>query len=89
MGMGDGTFPDYRSLQGKPLEEERNNAYVAVTRAKRRLYISYPERKNVPWGTKDQKISRFFASFEITPPPFINYPFNEEQYLTEVGESKK
>lgn len=51
MGMGQGTFPDYRAI-GKPkaMIEEDNNAFVAVTRAKRFLYVSYPKTKTMPWG---------------------------------------
>ncbi len=40
-GLEDGIFPHARSLGDKPeLEEERRLAYVGVTRARRRLYIS-------------------------------------------------
>jgi DNA helicase-2/ATP-dependent DNA helicase PcrA len=49
MGMNDGTFPDYRA-HGPALEEERRNAFVAVTRSKRLLYVTYPKTKVMPWG---------------------------------------
>lgn len=63
MGMNQGTFPDYRSLQGKALEEEKNNAYVAITRAKRYIYITYPKRKMMPWGSeKEQERSQFLPT---------------------------
>ena len=41
-GMNDGTFPSERSLQDgiSGLEEERRIAYVAITRAKNKLFIS-------------------------------------------------
>ncbi|MDD5090738.1 MAG: ATP-dependent helicase [Candidatus Wallbacteria bacterium] len=52
MGMGQGCFPDYRAKSKSALEEERNNAFVAITRAKRFLYISYPKMKMMPWGGK-------------------------------------
>lgn len=41
-GMNDGVFPSERSMQDglKGLEEERRLAYVAMTRAKRKLYIT-------------------------------------------------
>lgn len=51
-GMDDMTFPDYRSIRdgGIALEQERNNLYVAVTRAQRYLYISYPQSRIMPWN---------------------------------------
>ncbi len=40
-GLEDGIFPHQRSLGDKPeLEEERRLAYVGLTRAQRRLYVS-------------------------------------------------
>lgn len=60
MGMCEGVFPDYRANTTKKLDEERNNAFVAVTRAKRWLYVSYPKQRMMPWGDlKFQKVSRF------------------------------
>src|SRR5437016_3889129 len=39
----DGRFPSYHNLHdGEELEEERRLLYVAVTRAKEHLYLSYP-----------------------------------------------
>lgn len=61
MGMDDLTFPDYRAVQkgGLELEQEKNNLYVAITRAKRHLYITYPTNRKMPWGDiKPRKISR-------------------------------
>lgn len=50
-GMAEGTFPDYRALnRPKELLEEGRNAFVAVTRSKRVLYLSYPKKKMMPWG---------------------------------------
>lgn len=53
VGMDDGTFPDYRAIQkgGVDLQQERNDLYVAVTRAKRFLYVTYPKERIMPWGT--------------------------------------
>lgn len=60
MGMCDGVFPDFRAQSPSALNEEKNNAYVAVTRAKRAIYVTYPQNRMMPWGdTKPQKISRF------------------------------
>lgn len=59
IGMTEGAFPDYRAKDAQALEEERRNAFVAVTRSKRLLFLSYPKEKQVPWGTQTPKRSRF------------------------------
>lgn len=62
IGMDDGTFPDFRAVNkgSEELQQEKNNAYVAFTRAKRFLYVSYPKRRLMPWGDyKARFISRF------------------------------
>ncbi len=65
IGMCEGVFPDYRANSTKELDEERNNAFVAVTRAKRWLYISYPKQRLMPWGdVKFQRKSRFIVEIE-------------------------
>ncbi|MFW6713728.1 3'-5' exonuclease, partial [Acinetobacter pittii] len=65
IGMCEGVFPDYRAITEKQIDEERNNAFVAITRAKRWLYISYPKQRIMPWGdTRFQKKSRFMIEME-------------------------
>lgn len=67
IGMDDGTFPDYRATLkgGVELQQEKNNAYVAFTRAKRFLYVSYPKFRMMPWGdTKARASSRFLNVFK-------------------------
>lgn len=64
IGLTEGTFPDYRAIRarGKELEQEKNNMYVAVTRAKRLCYLTYPKQKLMPWGDrKYQEPSRYIA----------------------------
>lgn len=59
-GMADGSFPDYRSTAGRELLEERRNAFVAFTRSKRLLYLTYPRTRMMPWGDRrGQSPSRF------------------------------
>lgn len=50
MGMAKGVFPDYRATTIKQQDEERRNAFVAATRSKRLLYLSYPRQRMMPWG---------------------------------------
>ena len=62
MGMSDGTFPDYRAKNQAQLLEEKNTFYVAVTRARRWLFITYSLKKMMPWGDeKSQKKSQFLC----------------------------
>ncbi|MFF4456058.1 DNA helicase PcrA [Streptomyces goshikiensis] len=50
-GMEDGVFPHMRSLgQTKELEEERRLAYVGITRARERLYLTRSSMRSA-WGT--------------------------------------
>ncbi|MQA81945.1 MAG: DNA helicase PcrA, partial [Streptosporangiales bacterium] len=50
-GLEDGVFPHQRSLgKAKELEEERRLAYVGITRARQRLYVSRAEVRSA-WGT--------------------------------------
>jgi DNA helicase-2/ATP-dependent DNA helicase PcrA len=66
IGMDEGTFPDYRASikGGVELQQEKNNAYVAFTRARRFLYVSYPKSRIMPWGdVKNRSISNFLKSF--------------------------
>jgi len=63
----EGFFPSVRSMQKmETLEEERRLMYVAATRAKQNLFVSYPmnifDRES---GTTFSKPSRFIS--EITP----------------------
>jgi DNA helicase II / ATP-dependent DNA helicase PcrA len=65
IGMNEGTFPDYRAT-GPALEEERRSAFVAVTRSRRLLYVTYPNTKIMPWGSvraqqPSQYVSEIFA----------------------------
>ncbi|TKA12880.1 DNA helicase PcrA [Actinacidiphila oryziradicis] len=49
-GMEDGVFPHMRSLgQAKELEEERRLAYVGITRARERLYVTRSSMRSA-WG---------------------------------------
>lgn len=69
IGLDDDTFPDYRAVRkgGVELTQEKNNLYVAFTRAKRWLFVSYPEKRHMPWGdTKQRNISRFLKNFNLT-----------------------
>jgi DNA helicase-2/ATP-dependent DNA helicase PcrA len=67
-GMAEGTFPDYRAVgKVREMAEESRNAFVAVTRSKRLLYLTYPRVKLMPWGDyKAQQASRFVSMSGIS-----------------------
>ena len=62
VGLAKGSFPDYRATDTNELLEEGRNAFVAVTRSKRLLVLSYPAVKQMPWGgSRVQQPSRFLV----------------------------
>ncbi len=65
-GMEDGVFPSVRSIYDPvELEEERRLCYVAITRAKKRLFISHAYERMVFGTTNRNRLSRFVG--EIPP----------------------
>ncbi|HEX6935604.1 MAG TPA: DNA helicase PcrA [Actinomycetes bacterium] len=80
-GLEDGVFPHQRSL-GDPgeLEEERRLAYVGVTRAQQRLYLSRSVVRSA-WGTPQHyPASRFL---EEVPSELVDWR-REESTVTSV-----
>ncbi|MCY7401129.1 MAG: UvrD-helicase domain-containing protein, partial [Nocardioides sp.] len=65
-GLEDGVFPHQRSLGDQPeLEEERRLAYVGVTRAQQRLYVSRAMVRSA-WGAPSHNpASRFLDEFPV------------------------
>lgn len=81
MGLCEGSFPDYRAVRagGNALAEEKNDAFVAITRSKRLLYLSWPKARFMPWDMENrvrQNRSRFLDEIirkydeSITDPVF-------------------
>ncbi len=59
-GMEDGVFPSVRSIYDPvELEEERRLCYVAITRAKKKLFISHAYERMVFGTTNRNRLSRF------------------------------
>jgi DNA helicase-2/ATP-dependent DNA helicase PcrA len=60
IGLEDGVFPHLRAI-GEPaeLEEERRLAYVALTRAQERLYLTHAWSRTLYGGTQYNPPSRF------------------------------
>jgi DNA helicase-2/ATP-dependent DNA helicase PcrA len=69
-GMEDGIFPHARTLDTQELPEERRLAYVGVTRAKRRLYLTRAAQR-AAWGAPEaHPASRFLDEI---PARLINW----------------
>ncbi|MBL8446216.1 MAG: UvrD-helicase domain-containing protein [Zoogloeaceae bacterium] len=65
-GLEEGLFPHDNSLNGEDgLEEERRLMYVAVTRARRRLYLSLAQSRMLHGQTRYNLRSRFIT--EVPP----------------------
>ena len=61
VGMEEGLFPSNQAIYGGPieLEEERRLAYVAITRAKKRLHITHSDMRMLYGSTSRNPVSRF------------------------------
>jgi len=60
VGLEEGVFPHKRTLDNPPeIEEERRLAYVGITRARERLYITYAGKRMIFGSYTDSLPSRF------------------------------
>ncbi|HZK83280.1 MAG TPA: UvrD-helicase domain-containing protein [Desulfosporosinus sp.] len=67
VGMEDGIFPSSRSLMDPVvLEEERRLCYVAITRAREKLYLCNAEMRMLYGKTQYNQPSRFLAEIPST-----------------------
>lgn len=70
IGMEEGIFPGVRSMDSvENLEEERRLAYVAITRARKKLYITHAQQRMLFGSTNRNLVSRFVKEI---PPEYIN-----------------
>ncbi|MCI6574931.1 MAG: UvrD-helicase domain-containing protein [Arcanobacterium sp.] len=75
-GMEDGIFPHMRSMESpQEMEEERRLAYVALTRARKRLYLTWAASRS-QWGAPHEEVpSRFLTEI---PADVIEWRRSEE-----------
>ena len=97
IGMEEGLFPHSRSLMElEEMEEERRLAYVGITRAKEKLYMSYAKQRTV-WGSTGYQVrSRFIDEIEPILFQYIGQSENSDSRKVGVpvgqimnGEEKK
>lgn len=83
-GMEEGIFPHARALDNtQELEEERRLAYVGVTRAKKKLYLTCSWQRSF-WGqTQHNPISSFVADI---PQKLLNW-FDKNKSLTSISQN--
>jgi DNA helicase-2/ATP-dependent DNA helicase PcrA len=66
IGMEEGVFPHSRSLlESAALEEERRLAYVGITRAERRLYVSHAWSRSLHGSRQYNPPSRFLDEIPL------------------------
>ena len=81
-GWEEGVFPSQRSIEetgNKGLEEERRLAYVALTRARKKINITYVNQNRYSFASHDYNLpSRFISEL---PEEIIN--INDSKYIKE------
>jgi len=74
-GMEEGVFPSLQAIgEAAQMEEERRLAYVAITRARSRLYITSARQRMVYGQTAPHRVSRFVDEI---PPEHIDRPYTD------------
>ncbi len=80
-GMEDGLFPSLMSFNdGVELEEERRLAYVGVTRARKRLYLTSCAYRMMYGRSQRNKISRFVKEIPDSVKEIIDNCYSEPSY---------
>ena len=96
-GMEDGLFPGMQTIMGGPeeMEEERRLAYVAITRAKDRLYLLRAKNRMLYGRTSVNPPSRFIeeipAELVVEDAPYAPpvYTQKPKTYFSASAESKR
>ncbi|WP_406617571.1 ATP-dependent helicase [Mycoplasmopsis adleri] len=89
VGMSEDIFPHYRSNNDpESIEEERRLAYVAITRAKNRLFVS-DSRGKLFNSNKDKTPSRFLKEMGIDVNDYIVEKDISASYGEEITDDKK
>ncbi|MBQ7035963.1 MAG: DNA helicase PcrA [Clostridia bacterium] len=66
-GFEEGVFPSFRSIyESGELEEERRLCYVALTRAKKNLYLTHAQTRTLMGTTTRNRVSRFMLDIPQT-----------------------
>ena len=84
VGLVDGQFPHHKSrARREELEEERRLFYVAITRARERLFLTYPITSMGAMGTAIMQPSLFVRELD---PRLYKTIVEDEERVIEVGD---
>lgn len=79
VGAEENIFPSYRAqLDMNEVEEERRLAYVAITRAKKRLFISHTRQRLLYGSTQRNKLSRFVGEIPVKDIENVDHTLHTE-----------
>lgn len=82
-GLEEGVFPSIASMMNPDeLNEERRLAYVGITRAKEKLYITKAKSRMLMGHTSYNKVSRFVNEI---PPELLNYTGEKKTFASTNG----
>ena len=65
VGLEESLFPHFNAVTTTEIEEERRLFYVALTRAKKRLFLVNTERRTLYGITKNNPVSRFIKELNL------------------------
>ena len=82
-GLEEGVFPSIATMMNPDeLNEERRLAYVGITRAKEKLYITKAKSRMLMGHTSYNKVSRFVNEL---PPELLNYTGEKKTFASTNG----
>ena len=82
-GLEEGVFPSIATMMNPDeLNEERRLAYVGITRAKEKLYITKAKSRMLMGHTSYNKVSRFVNEI---PPELLNYTGEKKTFASTNG----
>ncbi|MEK7559812.1 MAG: UvrD-helicase domain-containing protein [Patescibacteria group bacterium] len=82
-GLEEGIFPHILSMKPAEIEEERRLFYVALTRAKTRLYLSLTANRTIFGSTNISTPSRFLGEIPEYLLAYLGQPKNYEHEIEE------
>ncbi len=100
VGAEENIFPSQRSMESEAeIEEERRLAYVAITRAKRELYLTYSNERTLFGMTNRNRRSRFLQELPdellneesegLIEQPDVKYDRGQEKHYSSMSLQKQ